>query len=143
MSLNVELLEQSFAAVAPKAEQLADTFYRRLFNDYPSVKPMFEKVEMSRQKLMLVAALKLVVGNLRKPDVLVEALESMGSRHVGYGSLPDHYPAVGATLLASLEEVAGDLWNDDLQKAWSDAYGVVSQTMLTGAAKHQEKLVTV
>jgi hemoglobin-like flavoprotein len=50
---------------------------------------------------------------------------------------------VGATLLASLEEVAGDLWNDDLQKAWSDAYGVVSQTMLTGAAKHQEKLVTV
>ena len=142
MSLNVELLEQSFAAVAPKGEQLVDTFYRRLFNDYPSVKPMFEKVEMSRQKLMLLASLKLVVDNLRKPDVLVEALEKMGSRHVGYGSLPDHYPAVGATLLASLEEVAGDLWSADLEKAWADAYGVVSETMLAGAAKQQELVTT-
>lgn len=142
MSLNVELLEQSFAAVAPKGEQLVDTFYRRLFNDYPSVKPMFEKVEMSRQKLMLLASLKLVVDNLRKPDVLMEALESMGARHVGYGTLPDHYPAVGATLLASLEEVAGDLWNTNLENAWADAYGVVSETMLAGAAKQQELVTT-
>ncbi|MEO1983044.1 MAG: globin family protein [Fuerstiella sp.] len=140
--MKIELLEQSFAAVAPKGQQLVDTFYRRLFNDYPAVMPLFEDVDLPRQKLMLLAALKLVVDNLRKPDVLTSALESMGSRHVDYGARPEHYPAVGATLLTSLAEVAGEMWNDELEQAWSEAYAVVSQTMLAGALVHSELWVT-
>ncbi|HIE99960.1 MAG TPA: flavohemoprotein [Planctomycetes bacterium] len=142
MGMKIELLEQSFAAVAPKGQQLVDTFYRRLFNDYPAVMPLFEDVDLPRQKLMLLAALKLVVDNLRKPDVLTSALESMGSRHVDYGARPEHYPAVGATLLTSLAEVAGEMWNDELEQAWSEAYAVVSQTMLAGALVHSELWVT-
>lgn len=128
--------------MAPKGQQLVDTFYRRLFNDYPAVMPLFEDVDLPRQKLMLLAALKLVVDNLRKPDVLTSALESMGSRHVDYGARPEHYPAVGATLLTSLAEVAGEMWNDELEQAWSEAYAVVSQTMLAGALVHSELWVT-
>ena len=142
MGLNVELLEQSFAAVAPQGQQLVDTFYRRLFNDYPAVMPLFQNVEMSKQKQMLLAALKLVVDNLRKPDVLKDALESMGSRHVDYGARPEHYPAVGATLLASLAEVAGNAWNDELEQAWTEAYEVISQTMLAGALSCAEVAAT-
>lgn len=142
MHLKVELLEQSFVAVAPKGQQLVDTFYRRLFNDYPAVKPLFQDVEMSKQKQKLLASLKLVIDNLRNPDVLTSALESMGSRHVDYGTRPEHYPAVGATLLKSLAEVAGDAWNDELEQAWSEAYGVVSQAMLAGALSHAEMVAT-
>ena len=138
MALNVELLEQSFAAVAPKGQQLVDTFYKNLFADYPAVKSMFEDVEMQKQQQMLLAALKLVVDNLRNPEVLVSALESMGSRHADYGAQPDHYPAVGATLLKSLAEVAGDLWSDELEQVWGEAYGVISHTMLAGALTHAE-----
>jgi hemoglobin-like flavoprotein len=138
MALNVELLEQSFAAVAPKGQQLVDAFYQNLFADYPAVVPMFKDVEMPRQKQMLLAALKLVVDNLRNPAALTIALESMGSRHVDYGAQPEHYPAVGATLLKSLAEVAGKLWNDELELVWSDAYGVISQIMLAGALSHAE-----
>jgi len=137
MGLNVEVLEQSFAAVAPHGQLLVDTFYKNLFTDYPSVKPLFESAEMADQKTKLLASLKLVVDNLRKPDVLTDALKSMGARHVEYGSKPQHYPAVGATLLKSLAEVAGDLWNEELEQAWADAYGVISEVMLQGAATAQ------
>ncbi len=133
MTLNVELLEQSFAAVAPKGQDLVDAFYRNLFNDYPGVKPLFESVEFAEQKKKLLASLKLVVDNLRKPDALIPALENMGSRHVDYGAREEHYPAVGATLLKSLAEVAGPLWNDDLSEAWATAYGEISRIMLAGA----------
>jgi hemoglobin-like flavoprotein len=136
MSLNVELLEQSFAAVAPHAETLADAFYRNLFADYPQVRPLFEGVELADQKKKLVASLKLVVDNLRVPGTLVPALENMGARHIEYGALEGHYPAVGATLLKSLAEVAGDLWSSELTEAWSDAYQEISRIMLVGAAKH-------
>ena len=133
MGLNVELLEKSFALVAPKAQELADTFYSLLFADFPGVKPLFAKVTLPEQKKKLVASLVLVVTNLRKPDVLVPALEDLGLRHLEYGARAEHYPAVGATLLKSLAKVAGPVWNQELEKAWSDAYAEISRLMLVGA----------
>lgn len=134
MALDIERLEQSFAAVAPQANRLADVFYGRLFNDFPEVKPLFENTDLDEQKKKLIASLKLVVENLRRPEDLVPALEKLGSRHVAYGAEPDHYPAVGATLLKSLAEVADDQWNSDFETAWSKAYGEIANIMLQGAA---------
>ncbi|GAB4155906.1 MAG: globin family protein [Planctomycetaceae bacterium] len=133
MGLNVELLEQSFEAVSPRAAELADVFYRNLFADYPQVRPLFEGVDQEEQKKKLVASLVLVVNNLRKPDVLVPALENLGARHVDYGTEEAHYPAVGATLLKSLAEIAGDAWTPELTEAWSDAYQEITKHMLAGA----------
>lgn len=134
MQLNTELLEQSFAAVAPHGDALVDAFYRNLFADYPEVRPLFSDASMPEQKKKLLASLKLVVTNLRRPSTLVAALEELGLRHVDYGAREEHYPAVGATLLRSLAEVAGDAWNDELHTAWADAYERISKAMLAGAA---------
>ena len=46
MGLNVEILESSFALVKPQAEALVNRFYQRLFQKYPSVKPLFKKASM-------------------------------------------------------------------------------------------------
>ena len=134
MSLNVELLEQSFAAVAPQGGKLVDVFYRQLFADFPQVQPLFQNVKLSDQKKKLLAALKLVVENLRRPAVLVPALEQLGSQHVDYGATEEHYPAVGQTLLKSLAEVAGPVWTKELERAWAEAFGEISKHMLAGAA---------
>lgn len=138
MALNVELLQSSFALVAPSADELADYFYDRLFSDFPAVVPLFDGVEMSDQKKKLLASLKLVVENLRRPDVLAPALKDMGLRHVDYGAQEAHYPAVGQTLLKSLAHVAGDAWNPELTEAWAEAYSVVADLMLAGAAEAVE-----
>ena len=134
MPLKIELLEQSFAAVAPKGNELVNTFYRHLFADFPQVKPLFENVDMADQKQKLLASLKLVVGNLRRPGTLLPALEELGARHVDYGAQEEHYPAVGQTLLKSLSQVAGDAWTEELQEAWAEAYGKISAVMIAGAA---------
>ena len=74
MTLNVELLEQSFELVKPKADELVNSFYHNLFTDYPEAKPLFEHADMSKQKQMLKGALVLVVENLRNPGVLSDSL---------------------------------------------------------------------
>lgn len=134
MALAFELLEQSFAAVAPQGNELVDVFYRHLFADFPQVKPLFATVDMADQKHKLLASLKLAVGNLRRPGTLIPALEELGARHVGYGAEEAHYPAVGQTLLKSLAEVAGDDWTEELHEAWAEAYGKISAIMICGAA---------
>ncbi len=134
----IQLLETSFAAVAPRGAELVELFYEHLFADYPEVIPMFANTVPAEQQKKLLASLKLVVDNIRKPEKLGPALEQMGARHVQYGTKEAHYPAVGATLLKSLAEIAGDLWNDELQDAWATAYGAISEIMLQGAAELAE-----
>lgn len=135
MSLNVNALRESFEAVKPSSDKLTEVFYATLFERYPEVKPLFENVEMEEQRKKLFQALALVVRNLEKPDVLAGILEQMGRRHVDYGALPEHYPAVGECLLHALATVAGPLWNDELNQAWTDAYGAIADLMLKGAAQ--------
>ena len=134
MGLNVELLEHSFELVAPKGEALVDVFYNHLFEDYPAVRPLFEDVDMQEQRSRLLASLVLVVANLRAPEELAPALELLGQRHIKYGAIEVYYPAVGATLVKSLAEIAGEHWNDELEQAWSDAYDEISAIMLSGTA---------
>jgi methyl-accepting chemotaxis protein len=136
MGLNVEVLEQSFKAVSPKADALVSRFYERLFQKYPAVKPLFKDASMADQKKKLLASLVLVIQNLRKPDKLTEALQAMGARHVGYGALPAHYDAVGENLLAVLAEFAGPAWTPAVKQAWTEAYGAIKTIMLQGAARH-------
>lgn len=127
------LLQNSFAAVAPQSERLLDCFYSTLFERYPGVLPLFEKVELKKQKGKLLASLALVVKHANDPKEVIQPLRQMGARHVGYGALPEHYPAVGECLLAALSEVAGPLWNEDLAAAWGRAYHWISEEMLEGA----------
>lgn len=129
-SLDVETLEASFALVAPQAERLVERFYEELFDRYPAVQPMFAESDMKSQQRKLLAALTLVVANVRNTDALVPALEEMGRRHEGYGAQPDHYVAVASVLISVMAEVAGEQWTDQIQKAWSEALAVIAGVMI-------------
>lgn len=135
MAIQVSLLEQSFTLVAPNAEAIIHDFYETLFKDHPGVKPLFARANRREQEKKLLAALKLVINNLRKPQALVPVLRELGARHVGYGARPGHYSAVGATLLKVLAQHAGSAWNEELQEAWAGAYAAIQETMLEGAAR--------
>ena len=125
----IQLIEESFAAVAPRGAALVARFYERLFEDYPQVKPMFKSEPHARQK-MLLGALVLVVENLRKPEKMKPALEQLGVKHNDYQVVPEQYQAVGSTLLKTLAEFAGDIWGSELEDAWGAAYGAISQQMI-------------
>lgn len=133
MTLNVELLEQSFNGVKDRDEEFSAQFYATLFADYPSVKPLFANTHLKEQGKKLFATLALVVGSLQKPEVLDTALRGLGTRHIQYGVLPQHYPMVGSTLLKTLAGVLATDWSPEMEQAWTEAYGIVAQLMLTGA----------
>jgi hemoglobin-like flavoprotein len=133
MSLNVDLLEQSFALVSDRGLAFTASFYDNLFADYPGVQPLFTNTHSADQQKKLFASLVLVVENLRNPDVLKNAVTGLGTRHVQYGVLPQHYPWVGGSLLKTFGQYLGDDWTPATQQAWTEAYGAVTAMMLEGA----------
>ena len=132
MSLDVNALETSFDLVAPRGDELMDEFYTRLFTAAPSVRPLFP-TDMKAQKAKLLVALALVCKSVRKLETIVPALHAMGARHVAYGAKPEHYPVVGAALIASMAAVAGPAWKPEYESAWSAAFDIVAGAMIDGA----------
>jgi hemoglobin-like flavoprotein len=131
MSLNIELLESSFARL--EEDRFTNHFYTILFADYPQLKPLFANTLMEEQSKKLFKSLALVVENLQKPDMLTEALQKLGTRHITYKVLPEHYSMVGKTLLKTFAICLEDKWNTDLELAWIDAYTAVTELMLAEA----------
>lgn len=129
MTADLSLIRSSFAAVQPHGTQVTEYFYDHLFTNNPQVRPLFAP-HMEEQRDRLWAALGALVANLENTDTLIGMLQNLGRRHVGYGAVAEHYPAVGASLIATLQHFAGDGWTPAVEESWTAVYGVISSTMV-------------
>ena len=122
------LVQQSFAAVVPIADDAAVLFYRRLFELDPSLQRMF-RGDMTEQRRKLMQMLTAAVKGLDRLDQLVPVVEELGRRHVGYGVADAHYDTVGSALLWTLEKGLGTAFTADVKDAWVAVYGLLAETM--------------
>jgi hemoglobin-like flavoprotein len=134
MALEVETLEESFDLVAPQGDELMRRFYDRLFEVAPAVKPLFAEADMDRQRKALLNMLGVLRASLRDLDEIVPDLEALGAKHAEWGAQPEHYPVVGQVLVGEMAPIAGDAWKPEYTAAWQEAYAVVQNVMLSGAA---------
>jgi hemoglobin-like flavoprotein len=128
----IELVQSSFAKVAPIAETAAGLFYGRLFEISPEVKPLF-RGDMKEQGRKLMATLGVVVNNLKNTDVILPAAKALAVKHVGYGVAAAHYAPVGAALVWTLEQGLGDDFTPETRDAWIAAYALLSGVMIDEA----------
>jgi NAD(P)H-flavin reductase/hemoglobin-like flavoprotein len=129
----VSLIRSSFAAVAPKADDLTQLFYGWLFRIAPETRDLFP-VTMELQRTRLLRALVHVVQMVDRPDELTTFLRQLGRDHRKFGVVGEHYDKVGEALVGALRETAGPvLWTREVEDAWVGAYGIVSQAMQEAA----------
>ncbi|WP_018656184.1 globin domain-containing protein [Actinomadura flavalba] len=113
-------------------EKAAAYFYGRLFAAEPRVRALFPPA-MDVQRDRLFQALTTIVFRLDDPDSLLPYLRRLGRDHRKYGVRPEHYPAVGAALLATLRKFAGPAWSAEAETAWTAAYRTASTLMIEAA----------
>ncbi|QDU50123.1 Biofilm dispersion protein BdlA [Gimesia panareensis] len=133
MDLNVTALRESFELVAPRADQLAERFYEKLFEDYPDLLRYFTHTDFSEQRGKLIQALVLVMKSLENPPALTKVLHQLGKEHDEMGVQEEDYPPVTQTLLSVLAEFAGEHWTEELEEAWDQALAAVANLMIEGA----------
>jgi hemoglobin-like flavoprotein/transposase len=129
-SLNIKVLEESFALIKSHEERFAVSFYENLFTDYPQLRRLFINTSMKDQEKKLMKSLVLVIYNLRNLTYLKSVLRDLGIRHIRYHTKVEHYPMVGAALLKTFESFLGPNWTPEVKQAWADAYTIVVDLML-------------
>ena len=131
------LLRESLDLLAPVADDLIAAFYHRLLTDHPEVRPMFPAVLDGQRERLLTAVVALVT-HYDRPDTLLPAFAAMGQRHQRYGVRLEHYAAVGATLIGTLRDFAGEAWTPAYEGAWVRAYTFAAGSMMQAGARVDE-----
>src|SRR6266851_4547967 len=84
MTLQIELLESSFQAIAPQGEAFVTAFYERLFTQFPQTRAFFASTDMKEQRKKLLGALDESV-----PRGLGRSLRGGLRDHAGRGQRAD------------------------------------------------------
>jgi hemoglobin-like flavoprotein len=137
----VELVQASWAKVAPIADTAATLFYGRLFELDPSLRLLF-KSDLGEQKMKLMQTLAVAVDGLGNTAKLVPVLRHLGARHVGYRVSDRHYDVVGEALLWTLRQGLGEDFTPEVEAAWTEIYGLVASVMKQGAAEQRAGVTT-
>jgi hemoglobin-like flavoprotein len=132
--IQIELVQSTFAIIAPIADDAAALFYQRLFEIDPDLRQMF-KSDPAEQRRKLMQMLTAAVKGLPRLDRLVPVVEDLGRRHAGYGVRDEHYDTAGAALLWTLEKGLGRAFTPEVRDAWTTVYGLLASTMRNAAAQ--------
>ena len=130
--MDAQRLKDSFARVAEQGDAVALFFYSDLFVRNPRLRDMFP-VGMAGQRDKLLGALGRIVSQVDSLPELVPFLQQLGRDHRKFSIVAEHYPEVGASLLATLRYFLGPEWSDDLAEDWNAAYSLVAKVMLDAA----------
>ena len=136
----IELVQKTFAIVAPIADDVAALFYRRLFEIDPSLESMFPG-NMADQRRKLMVMLTAAVKGLPRLDRLIPVLEDLGRRHAEYGVVNGQYETVGEALIWTLEKGLGPEFTPEVRDAWTTVYGVLAATMKAGVEERLAEAV--
>jgi nitric oxide dioxygenase len=128
------LVQGSFLAIAPIADDVAALFYARLFELDPQLRPLFP-ADLAPQRRKLMQMLTAAVKGLDRLEQLVPVVQDLGRRHAGYGVRDRDYDTVGAALLATLGKCLGDKFTPQVAAAWAAVYTLLATTMKDAAAE--------
>ena len=129
--MDIPAMRANFARVGAHGDDAPLWFYAHLFLSHPETRELFP-VSMAHQRDRLFAALGEVVARVDDLDGLVPILQQLGRDHRKFGTVAAHYPAVGASLLATLAHFDPQ-WDDALAASWTEAYTVVADVMVAAA----------
>jgi len=111
---------------------IGDVFYSKLFFDMPQLENLFHTPKEDQSK-KLVDMLSVIIGRLDNLEELTEEIEQLAIRHVQYGVKEQHYKAVGAALLWTLQQGLGRDWNEKVRQAWTVCFQILSDTMINAS----------
>ena len=133
----IKLVQDSFRQVAPIAETAAQLFYARLFALDPDLEVLF-KGNLTEQGRKLMQMLGIAVNSLDRMEQLLPVVQSLGTRHAGYGVRDKDYDTVGQALLWTLQKGLGEAFTPDVEAAWTNVYATLASAMQSGSGTPAE-----
>ena len=140
----ISIVKSTAPILQEHGETLTRHFYKRMFANNPEVAPFFNPANQSagKQQRALAGAITAYAANIDNLEVLGGAVELIAQKHASLTIKPEHYPIVGANLLASIREVLGEGATDAVIDAWAEAYGFLADILIGREAQIYEENAT-
>ena len=135
----IEIIENSWDFILLNPEEASEIFYARLFFLEPSLRQLF-KEDINSQAKNLISLITFVVHKLNDLDEIMSDVRDLGLRHKNYNVKPEYFATVGSSLLWTLENKLGNLWDEEAKQAWLTMYSTLSKTMIE--AMQENEIVT-
>jgi len=134
--MNIEqkqLIKATIPILQSSGEILTDYFYKRMFEHNPELKLVFNMGNQAngKQKHALAGAVLAYAEHIENPAVLINVLKGIGNKHVSLNIQAQDYAIVGTHLIASIQEVLGDVATPELVEAWTGAYNELAEIMIS------------
>jgi len=127
--IDVQLeLQSSLEYLLRNQDSFAEKFYSKVFEKSPETRALF-KNDMVKQGRLLTHMLGGMIYSLSRPQHLEMGLRELGKNHSRYGVTPEHYPVVLQSLLETIEEELGEMYDEDIGKAWEQTLTFVTSEM--------------
>lgn len=126
------LIKATIPILQSSGEILTDYFYKRMFEYNPELKSVFNMGNQAngKQKHALAGAVLAYAEHIDNPSVLINVLKGIGNKHVSLNIQAEDYAIVGGHLIASIQEVLGDVATPELVEAWTVAYNELAEIMI-------------
>jgi len=126
-------IRESMDRVLASDALLGEIFYEEFFRKAPEAVAHFKDVDMRRQALVLTMALPVIAHHQTSSSPAIgHYLRLLGTRHKEWRIPTDLYPAWSEAMLAALQRVLGNAWNEELAVEWRAALQKASATLLSG-----------
>lgn len=112
--MDAQRLKDNLARVMMHDDEVPLFFFSGLFLRHPETRALFP-VGMDVTRDRLVQALARIVADADNLDMLVPFLQGLGRDHRKFGAVPDHFGAVGTSLIAALRHFSGPDWSAELE----------------------------
>lgn len=128
-TLDIDLVESSFAAVYARKAELAERFYVHLFSLMPEAEALFGD-DFSKQKEMFATMLTYCIKGLVARSSLGHAGTSLAKTHARLNLGPRETDIAGRAVMAALEDVMAENLTDEQRAAWQRAISRVLRMMV-------------
>jgi hemoglobin-like flavoprotein len=131
------LVKSTFEELRPIPKGAGLTFYGRLFELDPALRPLFGD-NLENQAAMFVTALSVSVLGLVEQGFVPTSVRELGARHERYGVEETSYATFGEALLWTLGQLLGERFTPEVRGAWAEAYETLAAAMKQSAAEARE-----
>ena len=128
----IDIIKSTVPVLKEHGVEITTTFYKRMFENNPEVKEMFnmDKQESGEQPKALAMTVLAAAQNIDNLEAILPAVQKMCKAHVNANVKPEHYPIVGENLLAAIKEVLKDAATEEVLNAWAEAYEVIAKVFV-------------
>lgn len=128
----IDIIKSTVPALKSHGLEITKTFYKNLFENNPEVKPLFnmDRQNSGEQPKALAMTVLAAAQNIDNLSAILPVVKRIAEKHCDALIKEEHYPIVGANLLAAIKEVLGDAATDEIIDAWGTAYGVIAQVFI-------------